>query len=92
MAEFVPLQGPEQNSDASWYTAIGAGLVSGIIKTVEGVVSLGAELVDLGADSNLAGNVERFFDKINPFEEYADDRVVGKLTEALVQIGIPGSI
>ena len=92
MAEFVPLQGPEQNSDASWYTAIGAGLVSGIIKTVEGVVSLGAELIDLGADSNLAGDVERFFDKVNPFEEYADDRVVGKLTEALVQIGIPGSI
>ena len=92
MAEFVPLQGPEQNSDASWYTAIGAGLVSGIIKTVEGVVSLGAELIDLGADSNLAGDVERFFDKVNPFEEYADDRVVGKLTEALVQIGIPGTI
>ena len=92
MAVFIPLEGPEKNSDASWYTSIGAGLVSGLIKTVEGVVSLGAELVDLGADSNVAGDVEKFFDKINPFEEIADDRVVGKLTEALVSIGIPGAV
>ncbi len=92
MAEFVPLQGPEKNSDASWYTSIGAGLVSGVIKTVEGVVSLGAELIDLGADSNKVADVERFFDKINPFEEVADDRVIGKLTETLVSIGIPGGV
>ena len=92
MAEFVPLQGPEKNSDASWYTSIGAGLVSGVLKTVEGVVSLGAELIDLGADSNKVADVEKFFDKINPFEEIADDRVIGKLTETLVSIGIPGAI
>ena len=92
MAEFIPLSTPEKNNDASWYTAIGAGLVSGLIKTVEGVVSLGAELVDLGADSNVAADVEKFFDKVNIFEDTADDRVVGKLTEALIQIGIPGAI
>ena len=92
MAVFIPLEGPEKQSDASWYTAIGAGIVSGLIKTVEGVVSLGAELVDLGADSNVAADVEKFFDKVNIFEDTADDRVVGKLTEALVQIGIPGAI
>jgi hypothetical protein len=36
-------------------------LVSGLIKTVEGVVSLGAELVDYGADSNTAADVEQVF-------------------------------
>ena len=92
MAEFIPLSTPEKNSDASWYTAIGAGLVSGVIKTVEGVVSLGAELIDLGADSNVAADVEKFFDKVNIFEDTADDRVIGKLTEALVSIGIPGAV
>ena len=92
MAEFVPLQGPEKNSDACWYTSIGAGLVSGVLKTVEGIVSLGAELIDLGADSNKVADVEKFFDKINPFEEIADDRVIGKLTETLVSIGIPGAV
>ena len=90
MAKFVPLIPAEENNDTSWYTAIGAGLVSGVLKTVEGVVSLGAELVDLGADSNTAADVEKFFDTINPFEEYAEDRVVGKLTETLISIGIPG--
>ena len=27
-------QGPEKNSDASWYTSIGAEIVSGVLKTV----------------------------------------------------------
>ena len=67
MAVFIPLEGPEKNSDASWYTSIGAGRVSGLIKTVEGVVALGAELVDLGADSNVAGDVEKFFDKLQHY-------------------------
>ena len=42
MAKFVPLIPAEENNDTSWYTSIGAGLVSGVLKTVEGVVSLGA--------------------------------------------------
>ena len=80
----------EENNEVSGATAFAAGLGSGVIKTVEGVVSLGAELIDLGADTNLAAEVELFFDKINPLEEIAEQRAVGKLTEALVQIGIPG--
>jgi len=90
MAKFVPLIPAEENSVASWYTSVGAGLVSGLIKTVEGVVSLGAELVDLGADSNTVADVERFFDDINIFEDTAQDRVAGKLVEVFTQIGIPG--
>ena len=80
----------EENNEVSGATAFAAGLGSGVIKTVEGVVSLGAELIDLGADTDLAADVELFFDKINPLEEIAEQRAVGKLTEALVQIGIPG--
>ena len=86
--DFVPQA--EENNEVSGATAFAAGLGSGVIKTVEGVVSLGAELIDLGADTNLAAEVELFFDKINPLEEIAEQRAVGKLTEALVQIGIPG--
>ena len=41
--------------------------------------------------NNLEFN-QKFFDKINPFEEIADDRAIGKLTEALVQIGVPGGL
>jgi hypothetical protein len=91
LAKFVPISDAELNSKASIFTSFGAGLASGLIKTVEGVVSLGAELVDLGADSNTAASVEQFFDDINIFEDTAQDRVVGKLTEVFTQIGIPGT-
>ena len=84
MAKFVPLSEAEKNNDASFFASLGAGLASGLIKTVEGVVSLGAELIDLGADSNVAGDVERFFDKINIFEDTAQSRLSGKLTETLL--------
>jgi len=90
MAKFTPLLPSEENSSAAWYTSVGAGLVSGLIKTVEGVVSLGAELVDLGADSNTVADVERFFDDVNIFEDTAQERVAGKLVETFTQIGIPG--
>ena len=92
MAKFVPLIPSEENSSAAWYTSIGAGLASGLIKTVEGVVSLGAELIDLGADSNRVADVERFFDDINIFEDTAQERTVGKLVEVFTQIGIPGGV
>ncbi len=91
MAEYN-LNSAEEYSEVSWYKALGAGLVSGIIKVPEGIVSLGAELVDLGADSDTAADVEEFFDKINPFEEVAEERLIGKLTESIVQIAVPGGI
>ena len=90
MATFVPLSNPEKNNESSFFASLGAGLASGVIKTIEGVVSLGAELIDLGADSNVAGDVEKFFDKVNVFEDTAQSRLSGKLTETLLQIGIPG--
>ena len=91
MAELIPFNSAEENNETSWYTALGAGLVSGLIKVPEGIVSLGAELIDLGADTDTVASVEQFFDKINPFEEVAEERTIGKLSEALVQIGVPGS-
>ena len=82
----------ETNNETSWYKAFGAGLVSGIIKIPEGIISLGAELVDLGADSDTAASVEEFFDKVNIFEDTAEERTIGKLTEAITQIAVPGGI
>ena len=92
MAKYAPLAPAEKNNPSSIFASIGAGLASGLIKTVEGVVSLGAELIDYGADSNTAGDVEKFFDDINIFEDTAQDRVAGKLVEVFTQIGIPGGI
>src|SRR5210317_2403944 len=91
MAELIPFNSAEADSKTSWYSAFGAGLISGLIKVPEGIVSLGSELIDLGAGTNLAADVEQFFDKINPFEEIAEERAIGRLTEAFVQIGVPGA-
>jgi hypothetical protein len=86
------LNSAEANNETSWYKAFGAGLLSGAIKIPEGIVSLGAELIDLGADSDTAADVEEFFDKINIFEDTAEERTIGKLTEAITQIAVPGGI
>ena len=91
MAKYVPLSEAELNSESSIFSSVAAGFASGLLKTVEGVVSLGAELVDLGADTNKAAEVEQFFDDINIFEDTAQDRVAGKLVEVFTQIGIPGA-
>jgi len=89
---FTSLRDEEINSERSVITSALAGVVSGAIKVPEGVISLGAELIDLGFDTDLAADVEQMFDKINIFENIADDTAIGRLTEGLVQIGVPGGI
>ena len=59
MAELIPFNSAEKDNETSWYTALGAGLLSGVIKIPEGIVSLGAELIDLGADTNTVASVEK---------------------------------
>ena len=91
MAEpFSPLNYAEENNKTSWYTSAAAGFASGLIKVPEGVVSLAAELIDLGLDTNKAAEVEKFFDELNPFDEVAEANAAGRITEALTSIAIPG--
>ena len=80
----------EDNHEVSQIEAALAGVVSGALKIPEGFVSLGAELMDaFDLTENAAAKVEQVFDKINPFEEIAEQRAAGKITEALVSIGVP---
>ena len=92
MAEFIPLISAEEENEVSWYKAAAAGVASGVLKVPEGIVSLAAELMDLGMDTDKAAEVERAFDKFNIFEEVAEERAIGKIMEALVSIGVPGGI
>ena len=89
---YFDLTPQEQSSETSAITAMMAGIASGIIKVPEGVISLGAELIDLGFDTDTATEVEKAFDAINIFEEVADDRAIGKIAETLVQVGVPGTV
>ena len=68
-----------------------AGIGSGALKIPEGFFSLGATLYDLGAGTDTATEVELFFDNINPFDELAEETMVGKLTETLVSLGVPST-
>ena len=53
---------------------------------------MGATLLDLGVDENRAEAVEAYFDEINPFDEMAEATAAGKITELIVNIGIPGGL
>jgi len=80
----------ESNNEISNIEAAISGVASGILKIPEGFVSLGAELLDFsGMTTNSAASVEQFFDKINPFEEIAEQKAIGKITEALISVGVP---
>ncbi len=82
----------EDNHEVSQIEAALAGVASGVLKIPEGFVSLGAELMDaFDLTENAAAKVEQVFDTINPFEEIAEQRAAGKITEALISIGVPAA-
>ena len=94
----------EQDQGHSQITSAVAGIFSGTIKIPKGPISLTAEIMDAGAgqllgvpsfkdsDISAVAEVEKFFDKINPFEEIAQEKAAGKITEALMQIGTFGTL
>ena len=69
-----------------------SGVASGLIAIPKGFFSLGASLMDLGVNSGKAAAVERWFDDLTEFDEKAEATAAGKITEALVNIGIPGGL
>jgi len=89
--EIETLAPPEDNNQISQINSAMAGIASGIIKVPEGVISLGAELIDLGLGTDYAARVEQAFDTINIFEETAQEAAAGKIVEALIQIGVPSA-
>jgi hypothetical protein len=81
-----------KQEDYGLFTSIAAGLGSGVFKIFEGAATLGATLLDLGVDKNRAEAVEAYFDEINPFDEAAEATAAGKITELIVNIGVPGGL
>ena len=78
--------------DIGWATSMAAGVGSGVFKIAEGAATLAATLMDLGVDKDRAESVEQFFADINPFDEAAEATAAGKITELIVNIGIPGGL
>ena len=67
-----------------------AGVGSGLIAIPKGLFSLGATLMDLGVNSGKAAKVEQWFDDLTTWDEKAEATAAGKITELLVNIGVPG--
>ena len=93
MVTFTNPQNTETAADdPNWALSMAAAIPSGVIKILEGGATFGAALLDLGVDENRVEAVEEYFDKINPFDEVAASTGIGKITELIVNIGVPGGI
>jgi hypothetical protein len=86
------LSDEEKNNKISTIESILAGVGSGLIQIPKGVFSLGATLIDMGSGTNKAAQVEKYFDDLTTWDEKARATTVGKITELLVNIGVPGGI
>ena len=82
----------EESSDISTLESVFSGIASGLIQIPKGLFSLGATLYDLGAGTDKAAQVEKFFDDLTEFDEKAEATGAGRIAELLVNIGIPGGI
>lgn len=81
----------EKDSDIGNIQSIFAGVGSGLIEIPKGLFSLGATLMDLGADTNKAAEVEKYFDDLTTWDEKAEATTAGKITQVLVNLGVPGA-
>ena len=77
----------KKKGETNFFVSAAAGVASGLIKIPQSFVSIAAELLDLGLGTETAEEVENFFDDLNPFDEIAESRAVGKITQALASIG-----
>jgi hypothetical protein len=82
----------EKYNTISTFESVLSGIGSGLIQIPKGIFSLGATLIDMGAGTNKAAQVEKYFDDLTTLDEKARATTAGKITEMLVNIGVPGGI
>ena len=91
-AGFDTPSGPNNNNKVGTFESMLAGIGSGLIGIPKGLFSLGATLMDLGVNSGKAAKVEQWFDDLTNWDEKAEATAAGKLTELLINIGVPGGL
>ena len=95
------LEKPENETGLA--VSIASGIGSGLVKIPLGLVSVAAEVYDatrgegVPYDESAVARLEKFIDDsvvgqvVQGLEERARDTAAGKITEALVQLGIPAA-
>ena len=79
------------NNKVGTFESMLSGVASGLIAIPKGLFSLGASLMDLGVNEGKAAQVEQWFDDLTEFDEKAEATAAGKITELLVNMGVPVS-
>ena len=92
MASIFDTGNYEPESKIGTFESMLSGVASGLIAIPKGLFSLGASLMDLGVNSGKAAAVEQWFDDLTTWDEKAEATAAGKITELLVNIGIPGGM
>jgi len=72
--------------DVGFFESALAGVATGLWNIPKGVFSFGAEIYDLIGDTNTAKEIEDWFDDVNPWDDEAEARTVGKVTQAIAQV------
>jgi len=85
-------QDEETRNNPSQIDAGISGIYSGLIKIPAGIVSFGLDLYDLGFDKDTAVKFEKIVDDINPFDEVAEKKALGQITESITQLASAGKI
>ena len=82
----------KKDEEVGFFESALAGVATGLWNIPKGVFSLGATVMDLVGDTNMARDVEAWFDEQNPWDDEAEARTIGKITTALSQIAIPAGV
>ena len=93
LEQFYGSQGQKKkkDEDVGFFESALAGVATGLWNIPKGVFSLGATVMDLVGDTNMARDVEEWFDDINPWDDEAEARTIGKITTAISSIAIPAT-
>tara|TARA_R110000796_G_scaffold39430_1_gene98379 strand:+ start:1029 stop:5327 length:4299 start_codon:yes stop_codon:yes gene_type:complete len=86
LAELKKGKESKKEEEVGFFESALAGVATGLWNIPKGFVSLGAEIFDLIGDTDTARDVDKWFDDVNPFDDEAEARTVGKITQALTQI------
>lgn len=79
------------NSRVGMFESILSGIGAGILDIPKGAFSLGASLMDLGAGTDTATDIEMWFDDLTTLDERAEATTAGKITRIMTNLGIPGT-
>ena len=88
--EPIEQQKEESSTYEGAFQEFGEGIVSGLISIPQGIAELGASVIDLAADTNLSKSVTESADELREYLGVDPEGLAGKLTEGVVQFGIPG--